>query len=31
LSMANQLNIDVAEAIECKMAKNEKKYPVSRG
>jgi NTP pyrophosphatase (non-canonical NTP hydrolase) len=31
LSLANQLNIDVAEAIECKMAKNEKKYPVSRG
>ena len=28
LSMANQLDIDVADAIEDKMKKNAQKYPV---
>ena len=28
LSMANQLNIDIAESIENKMIKNSQKYPI---
>ncbi|MCQ4922228.1 nucleotide pyrophosphohydrolase [Tissierella carlieri] len=31
LSLANQLNIDIATAIEDKIEKNGKKYPINNG